>query len=190
MEITEEEYQQYEDLKRWAKREGVLKSAKETENLEDDIDEPVKICVAMFALLGCNPVYSCCGFDYSGQPYHKSHQYGRPYFILSSNASSTNIIFELSKLKSNWVASPNTRSYVNLELMAGKNPHWRKEECIHFSEECVIAIGQMELFLRRFEGRMIESIVLIDTNSISKKHHKYWQYPPKSPWHIQKKDVI
>src|SRR3990167_575278 len=69
------------------KRERILKSVKSITRLEDDIDEPLKTCVMALALLGCEPVWSCCGFDYAGQPIHKSHEHGRCGIRLRDNES-------------------------------------------------------------------------------------------------------
>lgn len=188
--ITDEQFEEYKQLKKWAKREKVFKSAKEITKLEDDIDTPIKNCVGMFALLGCQPKYSCCGFDYIGQPFHKSHQYGRPYFILKSNQRTISIIFEMQKRRSVWVASPGSdRHFTYLEIVAEMNPHWRQHECIHFSEECVIGIEWLERFLWSAKGYMKDSVVLKDTNAEIKEYNKNWQYPPKEPWFIRLKDI-
>ena len=187
--ISDEQLEEYEQLKKWARRERVFQSAKEITRLEDDIDAPIKNCVGMFALLGCFPVYSCCGFDYSGQPFHKSHQYGRPYFILKASQRVDDVLLILSKQKTFWYATPNGK-FVNLEAMAGMNPYWRMEECIHFAEECVILIGWMENFLRRCSRSMMDEIVLEDTNYKAKQDLRFWQYPPKEPWIVRKSDFF
>lgn len=189
-EITDEQFSEYEQLKRWAKREMVFKSAKEITKLEDDIDKPIKNCVAMFALLGCQPFYSCCGFDYSKQPFHKSHQYGRPYIMLSDSERTAQILEILSRQKTVWYAEKGAQGYVNLQVMAGMNPHWRKEECIHFAEECVISIKWLECFLVVLKSGMLEEVVIEDTNLRAKKDLEYWQYPPKEPWVILRSEVF
>lgn len=189
--ISDQQLDEYQKLIKWAKREKVFKSAQDVKYLEDDVDTPIKNCVAMFALLGCQPLYSCCGFDYSGQHFHKSHQYGRPYFILVSTERTRDVLLNLSKRHSFWMAKQGGgRDNVNLELLANGNPHWRKEECIHFAEECVTGVQWMEEFLRLFESYMMDSTVLVDTNQLAKKDVEYWQYPPKKPWHIKKSDIF
>jgi hypothetical protein len=157
--------------------------------LEDDIDDPIKNCVAMFALLGCQPFYSCCGFDYNKQPFHKSHQYGRPYIILADTERTAEVLTILSKQRTVWYAEKGARGWVNLQVMAEMNPHWRKEECVHFAEECAIAIRWLERFLFALKGAMLDSIVLEDTNSKAKKDNEYWQYPPKHSWTILLSEV-
>jgi len=185
--ITDDEYQEYTKLKLWHEKRKIRESAHSVTRLEDDIDAPIKKCVAMLALLGCAPIYSCCGFDYNGQPFHKSHQYGRPYFILTANQNTFALLETLSRSRTGWQGGRgNHPTWTNLELMVGMNPHWRREECIHFSEECVGAIALLENVLVQFFPKMVETITLIDSNSLAKKVTKHWQYPPKEPWTINK----
>jgi hypothetical protein len=54
----------------------VLASEETIQNLEDDIDKPMKLIVGAAALIGAKPQWSCCGFNYDGQPAHKDHVYG------------------------------------------------------------------------------------------------------------------
>ncbi len=185
--ISDEDYEEYIAIKKWANTQEILKSAKSIENLEDDIDLPIKKCVAMLALLGCKPIYSCCGFDYDGQLFHKSHQYGRPYFVLTANNVSNQFIEFLMDKKTLWyVGQGNHPTWINLELMSGMNPHWRKEECIHFYEECLVGIIRLENILLQQTHLMTDTYELIDTNYLAKRTAKHWQYPPKNPWMIQK----
>jgi hypothetical protein len=185
--ISDQEYEEYLSLKNWISKQEILDSAKSITRLEDDIDAPVKKCVAMLALLGCEPVYSCCGFDYDGQPLHKSHQYGRPYFILTMSEKTVAFLDFLVRKKSTWYAvGGNHPKWTNVELMVGMNPHWRKEECIHFYEESLVGILQMEKILIGLHSYMAESVELVDTNYKAKTQAKHWQYPPKEPWHIKK----
>lgn len=188
--ISDEEHNEYLELKKWADREKIMNSAKSIACLEDDIDLPIKKCVAMLALLGCGPVYSCCGFDYDKQPLHKAHQYGRPYFVLTANDISIQFIQFLYDKKTQWyIGQGNHPKWMNLEFMAGMNPHWRKEECIHFYEECLVGINRIENLLYQQKHIMKDEIELVDTNYLAKKSAKHWQYPAKEPWHI-KKDLL
>src|SRR3990167_10289827 len=84
-ELTEQEFQEYLNLRSLYSREKMLESVRSVRCLRDDIDQPIRNCVAYLALLGCNPVWSCCGFDYIGQPIHKSHEYGSSGFCLTDN---------------------------------------------------------------------------------------------------------
>lgn len=180
--ISENKYKEYLALKRWAKREKVYQSMTSTTKLEDDIDLPVKKCVAMFALLGFQPIFSCCGFDYHGQLYHKSHQYGEPYFMFSENEKSKSLI---GVKYGAWIGEK--RHAILLIAKVKGNPHWRKKDCIHFSEECVISIGALERWLLSNTSIMVDTITLQDTNQNYKKSGiRHWQYEPKEPWIIRK----
>lgn len=184
--ITDKKYEEYLALKRWAKRENVYQSACAIIRLEDDIDLPVKKCVAMFALLGFQPLFSCCGFDYHGQPIHKSHQYGRPYFMFQGNPKSLSLVG--CRFSMGWRSvSMYNKTTVFLENVIEGNPHWRKKDCIHFSEECNIAISWIEKWLLSNKSLMADTITLEDTNQNYKKNSiRFWQYPAKEPWIIQK----
>lgn len=186
--LSDKQYREYKDLKKWARREKVLVSAESIKNLEDDIDLPIRKCVAMFALLGFQPMFSCCGFDYKGQPYHKSHQYGHPYINFYMNDRNLEWI-KTGRIGAGWIMRVLTRGYVALELKIGMNPHWRKSECIHFAEECVIGLQWLEGYLLgSYSNHFADCVELEDTNDlyIKKGKTKHWQYPPKNPWLIKK----
>ena len=184
--ISEKKYQEYLQLKIWAKREKVYQSLDSISSLENDIDLPIRKCVAMFALWGFEPLFSCCGFDYRGQPYHKSHQYGRPYFIFNYNDKSKWLID--CRFPNGWEAKTAQRkTKIFLELLAQGNPHWRKRECIHFSEECTLGIAWLEGWLLSNKLLFSDTVTLHDTNEKYKNNSvRYWQYEPKNPWIIEK----
>lgn len=187
--LTDKQYEEYKNLKRWAKREKVWVSAKGIEYLEDDVDTPIKKCVAMLALLGLEPLFSCCGFDYQGQPYHKAHQYGHPYIMVSKNAVSSKWLLSggNGNLGWGWRIRKHLPNALILELPIKGNPHWRKRDCIHFSEEVVLGISYLERGLLGLSDSFQSTVILLDTNQNYKKNGiRYWQYPPKKPWVIQK----
>ena len=187
--LTDKQYEEYKNLKRWAKREKVWTSARGIQYLEDDIDTPIKKCVAMLALLGLEPLFSCCGFDYQGQPYHKSHQYGEPYIMVKDNpitrqwthmGTNGNLVY-------GWKIRKHVQGTYLIVLKVPGNPYWRKKDCIHFSEEVVIEISLLEKTLLGLQESFLPRIVLEDTNQNYKKNGiKHWQYPPKKPWVIKK----
>lgn len=185
--ISDKDYEEYLTLKKWDEKQKIRESVTRISKLEDDIDAPIKKCVACLALLGCEPLYSCCGFDYEGQPYHKSHQYGRPYIVLTVKPLTLQILQELSSRKTFWQAGRgNYAKWTNLELICGMNPHWRRDECIHFYEESLVGIIQLQNLLMSAYPKMLDEITLVDTNFKAKIQSKHWQYPPKESWHIQK----
>ena len=185
MRISKENYEEYQQLKEWYEKEEIKRSARETNRLEDDIDYPIRNCVAMLALLGCEPTFSCCGFDYEGQPIHKSHQYGEPYIRMKNNIYSVSASTNMLKMGWWWNV---VASEISLQWHAPSNPHWRSPKCIHFPEEMVGAIIYLESFLFSGKNNFRDVVVLSDTN---KKYHKYWQYPAKKEdWVIKKEDII
>ncbi|MBT4586155.1 hypothetical protein HN960_05150 [Candidatus Peregrinibacteria bacterium] len=187
MKISKEEYAEYQTLLKKSKYIYSRDSAKSIKSLEDDIDLPIKDCVAMLALIGCEPVFSCCGFDYDGQPLHKSHQLGYPYVRLTDNLYSEALL--TSPFKQGWTAKI-FGSQISLELNTSMNPHWRKASCIHYSEEAVIGIQYLENLLHNNKHLFNDFVVLKDTNASHASELKFWQYPPKTPWTIYKEDYI
>lgn len=190
--ITDKQYKEYADLKRWAKKQKVWESAEKIQYLEDDVDAPIKKCVAMLALLGLEPLFSCCGFDYRGQPYHKSHQYGEAYIMVKDNDTSQRWLPAGSNgiLGNGWKIRKHIKGTLVIVLKVPGNPHWRKKDCIHFSEEIVIGIANLEKMLMNLHGTFASGWVLEDTNQNYKKNGvNHWQYPPKKPWVILKELV-
>lgn len=188
--ITDKQFDEYKLLKKWAKKQKVWESADSITSLKDDIDLPIRKSVAMLSLLGFSPLFSCCGFDYKGQPFHKSHQYGEPYIMVS-----------LDKYSSKWIGEEKSRDFINpwkikkfvrgsllIVLKDGKfNPHWRKKDCIHFSEECVLCISTLERTLLTLKDSFANEALILDTNqNYSKNGVRHWQYPPKEPWLVRK----
>ena len=183
--ISNEDYELFMNLKSKAQNIYTMSSAKDIKNLEDDIDLPIKRCVAMLALLGCEPTFSCCGFDYDGQPIHKSHQKGFPYIRIKKNDIS-NPLAKLD-LKGDWRFRDMGNEWA-LELTTFMNPHWRNPSCIHYSEECVIGINYLDDMLSKLSPSFRQKVVLEDTNLSHASRLKFWQYPPKNPWTILKDD--
>lgn len=187
LEITNEEYQEYQQLLVWKEKQDIRLSMKNTETLEDDIDEPIKTSLMGLALLGTTPIYSCCGFDYDGQPYHKSHQYGEPYILFWGEplfSKELPLGWELVQRKDDvWMLVLKDR------VVQSMNPHWRNPECIHFSEEIVIFLLQLENWIISMSiGDFDTEVVLRDTNNNST--NPYWQYEGKEDWKITFDDFI
>lgn len=187
MKITKEEYEEYEKLKAWAKKQKVYDSAKSV-TLEEDIDLPIRKSVAMVALLGCQPTFSCCGFDYEGQPFHKSHQYRQPYIRMKQNIFTTQLYMNLNipLARSGWSFVRSMGDEMILELVISMNPHWNGPNCIHASEECVIGIADLEKHLMTLYDDFKEMAFVYDTNACHHKFLRFWQYPAKEPWRVYK----
>lgn len=193
MEITQDQYTEYEQLLKWKKKEDIRLSLGETKNLEDDIDWPIKSCVMMFALLGAKPFFSCCGFDYEGQPYHKSHQYGEPYILFRGKPDLP------GDMPSMWEFRLRT-SYddswmVVLKEDYKRGPHWNDPDCIHFSEILTIAITVLEKWLWKVLNYKINKdhpfypVTLTDGNVLNTKSNPYWQYKPRKSWTFDVNDL-
>lgn len=189
--ISEEEYEEYMQLKVWAKKQKVYESMDATHNLREDIDLPIRKCVAMLALLGCKPIFSCCGFDYKGQPFHKAHQLGYPYIKLTNNIWTTKLQLESAHIlyQGHWQFR-DLGGEIVLEFISLMNPSWRTQDCIHGSEEMVIGIDYLERFLGRFKSEFSEIVTLEDTNRSHKNVLKFWQYTPKTDWVIRRDDLV
>ena len=204
--ISDDEYKLLLAVKHNMLREQKLDSVQSMGMLENDIDVPIKKLVALFALLGCNPLFSCCGFDYAGQPIHKTHEYGNAFIIFEENKASANIFRELvdgkyvcegfDNKELNWrtYLSERNRRYFSSSFVWWwediKYP-WANKNCIHFSELGAINIAQIEkAFLRAGRSAFLDSVIVKDTNEAYKKNVPYWQYPSLKPWIILKEDYL
>ena len=187
--ITDEEYKLFQ----------VWRSMDEVTCLEKDIDEPIRKVIALLALLGCKSAWSCCGFDYAGQPIHKSHQYGvcgialldtkRARKIVKFIEASDGLPFQNRNNAWKWsyyTLYGDDLIYIQSDIET-KNT-WPDKDCIHYSEPGVIAIGLLENFLIKFKDDFLESVIVKDHNAIYKKRYQNWQYQPKADWLIQKSD--
>ena len=195
--VTDEQFAEYTKLKRLAKKQKIWKSAKSVENLEDDIDIPIKLCVAMFALLGCEPAFSCCGFDYPGQYLHKSHQYGCAYFKFKPNPTSEDLLKRIvyhKEMNNQWKAYHENENamFPGLVLQLYKPRHWWSDDIniIHHPENCIIYIKLLEEFLTQLHPYFFEEVILEDTNKSFLERFPDWQYPPKNDWIIHKSDIM
>lgn len=203
--ITEDEYDEWQQLRQNALIQSKFDSVRGLKSVKDDIDVPVRRLVAMFALLGCEPLFSCCGFDYDGQPMHKTHEYGCVYFILTDNNRTIQILHELKEAKivheleeetSKWqgwkannawfLRSAFTREHDKIEY-----PWVADRTCIHYSEVGVLRIDILEKVLLKAKNSFADEAVLEDTNDAYKNERKisHWQYPTLEPWMITLDDV-
>jgi len=195
--ITKSQQNEYEALKKRysmdMKRESILRLS-----LEEDIDAPVKSCVMGLAILGCDPRWSCCGFDYHGQPIHKNHDYGSVYFGLVYNDST-------KKYLSRFFESPDWMFPKTWQVTLSKNDGvpmvwlsnqfvrkelWDGQDSIHYSELAATRIRYLEYSLLSVSGDMAQDTILVDENSRYNRRFKFWQYPPKCPWSFTKDQFL
>ena len=188
--FSEDEYEEYRNLKRQAERIQIFDSMQKVTNLEDDIDLPIKRCVAAFALLGCQPRWSCCGFDYVGQPLHKYHQYGRIYFILAHNPFSEQLCKNITE-SSSWEYTVCDNGTIDFRLDATNViPQWNDPQCPHYHEPFAAYIQHLETYLYQLQDLFADQATLCDTNNIMTDVLPNWQYKPMEPWIIRKEDWI
>lgn len=202
--ISNENYSEYRILQDNSIRQQKLDSVRGMRNLEYDIDLPMRKLVAMFALLGCEPLWSCCGFDYDGQPMHKTHEYGDTYIMFLDDWRIQSIlkilltgkkIFDLRGDTSEWIICKQhnliyLRSDFDYEYSRDKYP-WSMKHCIHYPELSVSRIKQLEdLLYMYFRDEFVDSVILKDTNRSQKKYTSNWQYPSLEDWAIKKEYIM
>ena len=203
--ISNDTYMEYQQLKRNARVQSNFDSVRQLGALKNDIDVPVRSLVVMLALLGCEPLFSCCGFDYDGQPSHKTHEYGCVYFQMRSNNWS-NIV--LATLENSKIINKLTNKSPDWEwwkikdtlflrsaftLFHDKNYPWvTSEDCIHYSEVGVLNIDRLEKALWGLRERFSDVAEIVDTNHVYKndRNIRNWQYPTLEPWSVTIDDVF
>lgn len=149
------------------------------------------------ALLGCNPYFSCCGFDYYGQPIHKSHSYGELYFGMETNTENNTVLSEFfasnTFLKDTWTANYTMNDGIPTVWLAtrfARKDKWDSEDSIHFSELAVTRTHYLQMFLMSLQDRMKDEFPLKDGNDIYRRRFRFWQYPAKEPWLITKSALL
>ena len=204
--ISDEDYKEYRILQNNSIFQQKLDSVRGMKNLKYDIDLPIRRLVAMFALLGCEPIWSCCGFDYDGQPMHKSHEYGAVYIVLNKNEQTKRVIENLVML--NWVRPKDpdngTSRWVcwqndfwlylqsDFDYEWGKTQYpWSLKSCLHYCEIGVIQINNLERVLENnFRNDFTDTVILHDSNKRQKERVSNWQYPLLEDWIITKNEIF
>ena len=207
--IKNEEYDEYQKLKENALIQSKFDSVRNTKYLKDDIDVPIRSVIAMLALLGCEPLFSCCGFDYDGQPLHKTHEYGCVFFQMKKNKQSEiliatlehlDIVVKLSKeIVDDWIWEwwelnniIFLRSAFTRQHKDNRYPWVDKRTCIHYCEMGVLNINRLEKALWKMKDYMLDEVTIVDTNNDYKtdKNIRNWQYPGLEPWAVTIDDVF
>ncbi len=198
--ITSAEYDELLQLRQLHNLDSQLASVKRLQNLEYDIDTPIKSVVAMLALLGCQPIWSCCGFDYAQQPYHKSHQYGTCGVALLDDAAViklqeyfTSADLPYQNMVNRWQFQRGSCyddkiCYLRSDIVT--NNTWPAKDSIHYSEPGTIALGILKTFLVSLQSEMQTNCVLRDYNHVYKSRYPDWQYPPLEDWLIQRDAIV
>jgi len=203
--ISTDEYKELQMLRNHYGMEEIRKSVVKMRGLEKDIDLPIKTIVGMFALLGCEPLFSCCGFDYAGQPIHKTHEYGNAYVMLRNNKQTKWVIEQMIGIKflkegiektsrwRTWEVEKEEIVFVALSFdweESNRDYPWTKTNCIHYSEKGVIGLGVLRKVLWKFRNGFLDNVILSDTNNLHNKNLPYWQYPGLEEWKINKEELV
>lgn len=166
--------------------------------LEDHIDAPIKKAVAGLALLGFNPIMSCCGFSYDNEAVPKTHL-KKAYVYLSWSAAISKIPYEafstalmtLSQV-SDWTIAPVKGFSDGLIVFdfygntwSSGHP-WKRKEAVHNYEVFVLAITSLNKVIEKYEDIMLDLILLEDGNKHYEKLSKFWKYKSTEPWLITK----
>lgn len=208
--ISDEEYRRYTVFRDNMIYQEKLDSVRGLASLEQDIDAPIRKTIAMLALLGCHPVWSCCGFNYDGQPLHKTHEYGNTYVAMIWDENSYRLRealkeklflevedeFDPKGLVNRWVCWDRKnlglfyiRHSFNAKWEEIKYP-WSLKMCLHFPEPALVGIKELNYWLLALSDYFLEEVVLEDTNSKVKKSTPEWQYPSLAEWKIRKEDIL
>jgi hypothetical protein len=201
--ISDDDYKEFMILQSNAVFQQKLRSVEGMNTLENDIDKPIKRLVAMFALLDCKPLWSCCGFDYPEQPMHKTHEYGASFIAFRKNDAvervitilqAANYVVDLESKTNKWEHWTNGHIYLRTDFdyyHSKMDYPWTMRSCIHFPELAIIQIHEMEQMLFKFFGsEFLDEVVLSDTNYKQKKQLRNWQYPVLKDWTIKKEDIF
>lgn len=158
--------------------------------LEDHVDEPIKKCVVGMALLGFQPLFSCCGFTYRGEKVKKDHIWGKPYIFLNHAIMSgplKALLVDLS-INTGWTIgniAPTIVDFYFYNNAANTPPSWKEKDSPHFHEPSVLAISRLEKQLEALKEHF-KPTEIKDGNVIWKEDLKirHWQYPSCASWKV------
>lgn len=156
--------------------------------LEEHIDEPIKKCVVGLALLGYDPIFSCCGFSYKGEKIKKDHL-DEPYIYLdlsSMNQLQKSFILDLSK-NAGWHITFAGPDILNLKGSCfGPYHPWSKKDSPHRYEQNVISIKALENFIESQIDKFNNQSTIKDGNKTYKNKYglKHWQYEESDDWTV------
>jgi hypothetical protein len=165
---------------------------------KDDIDKPMLRTVIGLALLGCEPMWSCCGYDYLGQPIHKRHVFGLLYICCRKNLASEIVLPKLPYLGgacNQWALLDYPRDGIPslyLEFRWGHGKYawtdWSPKDAHLFGEIPQVELSHLEFGISKLEECFQESAIIRDTNDDYRSRHPYWQYPTLGDWTVTMKD--
>ena len=193
IEITEEQFDEYSNLKLRDRQSRARLSMQHIKTLEQDIDAPVRDTVAMLALLGCRVMWSCCGFDYPEQPDHKKHTLGQPYIMIHFDKESYSLAHAM--FSTQWpyagawhilIRNHDGFPVLVLETNIARRGEWSDAGCIYFSELGSTYIQYLNDFLVSLSYKFADSVTIKDTNKAYRSKFPSWEYEPKSDWIVKR----
>ena len=200
--ISDQDYKEYQIMLHNVVRQHKLDSVRGLNNLKDDIDIPIRNIIVMLALLGCEPMWSCCGFDYDGQPIHKTHEYGGIYIMLRDTTQANKIVFELMDKGVVFERNDKTDKWTtwkfqgaiylksNFNYFHKKTEYpWTMTSCLHYPELAMFKIKELEDILYSARESFNFEATISDTNIRYKDRFPNWQYPVLEDWIITLDDV-
>jgi hypothetical protein len=166
------------------------------DKLEDDIDAPMKNSIAMMALLGMEPTWCCCGFNYEGQPAYKDHSLGYMYVMLKNIDRSFSVFQKMIKSKF-WevgafeinLCKCDLIPFFSLRKAIVRPGYWNTSTSVHLHELGATGIKYLEQMLLEQKEDFATRTLLTDTNEKYRKTTS-WQYPGRKPWNILKKNIL
>lgn len=177
--------------------EKVRESQSKITKLEQDVDEPMKNVVMMLNLLGCVTSWSCCGFNYEGQPFHKDHTYGYIYVVMKADLRSFDIVRRFMEFRHTLSAAWNCKlaksddvAIFSLSAYIQRQEQWNSPASPHYGELGATYIACFEEFLWSLKEEFLDKVIMKDRNAEYKERFSNWQYPPKEDWLIKRDDLI
>jgi hypothetical protein len=170
-------------------------------NLAEMVDVPMREPVALLSLLGCQTIWSCCGYHYRDEPEGKSHMIGASQILLTANAHAFTHLCELMDNEL-WVAWPKWKIQLDKKpfqppmLTLGfcfpvtKNDDWFNPQSAHYHEGPACAIQHLTNALRDMEHHMADEVIIVDSNAAAKGAIENWDFPASDDWVVRKSDYF
>jgi hypothetical protein len=167
-------------------------------SLKDQIDEPLLKSVMAINLLGATTVWTCCGYDYPGQPEDKKHLYGTwQIHLLANDTAATvgvNIIRNVPGIKmfaGHLTGIPVIHLTINFRDI-GLPECWQEyKNNQHAHEMGSMYSSNLERYLLNLKKDVFKEVVAIeDTNEKVKKIFKHWAHPISEAWVITREDLF
>jgi hypothetical protein len=170
-------------------------------NLVEMVDVPMREPVALLSLLGCQTVWSCCGYHYRDEPEGKSHMVGMSQILLYANSHTFTRLCELIDNEL-FVAWPKWKIMMDkkpfqppmltlvFQFPVTKNDDWFNPNSAHYHEGPACAIQDLTNALRAMENYMADEVTIVDSNAAAKGAIENWDFPASDDWVVRKSDYF